>query len=114
MCVCVCVCVALVFTHDYYAGAQTMQARFFDSLPGGGLEFPFKPSGGGMMAGGTAAAPSSGHTGLLKETLIWNFIVQLASAIRAVHNCGLACRVIHPTKLIITGESRCVFTCPVQ
>lgn len=46
------------------------------------------------------------HAGLLPESLIWAYIVQLSSALRTIHTAGLACRVMDPTKILITGKTR--------
>ena len=43
--------------------------------------------------------------GLLSESLIWSYVVQLSSALRTIHAHGLACRVMDPTKIIVTGKS---------
>lgn len=46
------------------------------------------------------------HAGLLPESLIWAYIVQLSSALRTIHTAGLACRVMDPTKILVTGKTR--------
>ena len=50
--------------------------------------------------------PPRQHAGLLPESLIWAYIVQLSSALRTVHTAGLACRVMDPSKILITGKTR--------
>jgi PAB-dependent poly(A)-specific ribonuclease subunit 3 len=39
---------------------------------------------------------------LLPEPLIWSYVIQLTSALRTIHNAGLACRCLHPSKVILT------------
>lgn len=51
------------------------------------------------------------HAGLLPESLIWAYVVQLSSALRAIHAAGLACRTMDPTKIIIYGKSRLRLNC---
>ncbi|XP_061026551.1 PAN2-PAN3 deadenylation complex subunit PAN3 isoform X6 [Eubalaena glacialis] len=51
------------------------------------------------------------HAGLLPESLIWAYIVQLSSALRTIHTAGLACRVMDPTKILITGKTRLRVNC---
>jgi len=46
------------------------------------------------------------HAGLLPESLIWAYVVQLSSALRAVHAAGLASRTMDPSKIIIYSKSR--------
>jgi len=56
-----------------------------------------------------------GRTSFIPEPLLWSYIIQITSALRAIHHQGLACRVIDATKILITGRSRimisstCVF-----
>ena len=40
------------------------------------------------------------------ENVLWSFVSQLLSALRAIHTSGRACRIIHPSKIIITGKNR--------
>ena len=44
--------------------------------------------------------------GLLPENLIWFYVVQLSAALRSIHNNGLACRVLDPTKVLLTDKTR--------
>lgn len=44
----------------------------------------------------------------LPERTIWSYIIQIASAIKAVHDKGLAVRMIDVTKILVTGKNRCV------
>jgi len=40
------------------------------------------------------------------EQVLWSYLVQLASALKAIHTSGLAARSISPTKVILTGKNR--------
>uniref|UniRef100_A0A8C3AWI2 PAN2-PAN3 deadenylation complex subunit PAN3 n=1 Tax=Cyclopterus lumpus TaxID=8103 RepID=A0A8C3AWI2_CYCLU len=55
--------------------------------------------------------PPRQHAGLLPESLIWAYIVQLSSALRTIHTAGLACRVMDPSKILITGKTRLRLNC---
>uniref|UniRef100_A0A667XBF6 PAN2-PAN3 deadenylation complex subunit PAN3 n=1 Tax=Myripristis murdjan TaxID=586833 RepID=A0A667XBF6_9TELE len=55
--------------------------------------------------------PPRQHAGLLPESLIWAYIVQLSSALRTIHTAGLACRVMDPSKILITGKTRLRVNC---
>lgn len=57
-------------------------------------------------AGQHEPPPPRQHAGLLPESLIWAYIVQLSSALRTIHTAGLACRVMDPSKILITGKTR--------
>lgn len=59
-----------------------------------------------LYAGQHEPPPPRQHAGLLPESLIWAYIVQLSSALRTIHTAGLACRVMDPSKILITGKTR--------
>jgi PAB-dependent poly(A)-specific ribonuclease subunit 3 len=44
----------------------------------------------------------------LPERVIWSYFIQLVNAIKAVHDAGLAVRVIDATKVMVTDENRLV------
>lgn len=71
---------AVFFVHQYHAGAVTLRERFFDVGPGGqGVPLP--------------------------ESLVWSCLVQLASAVRAVHGNGLAVRTLQLNHILCTQEN---------
>jgi PAB-dependent poly(A)-specific ribonuclease subunit 3 len=45
---------------------------------------------------------------IVPESTIWSYVVQLASAIKAVHEVGQAVRMIDITKVLVTGKNRSV------
>jgi len=46
------------------------------------------------------------HPSYIPEDVLWSYITQLASGIRAIHAAGLACRVVTLSKVILTGRNR--------
>ncbi|XP_030836314.1 PAN2-PAN3 deadenylation complex subunit pan3-like isoform X2 [Strongylocentrotus purpuratus] len=110
---------SIVFVHDYHPGATTLMSRHFGHSGGlnsfrKGHSGPFPGSRGGGGGGGGSGGPNGprGHSaGLLPEGLIWTYIVQLSSALRAIHTAGLACRVMDPTKILILAKSRLRVNC---
>lgn len=42
----------------------------------------------------------------VSETVLWSYVTQLASALKAIHNAGLAARVLDTSKVIVTGKNR--------
>jgi PAB-dependent poly(A)-specific ribonuclease subunit 3 len=40
------------------------------------------------------------------EPALWSYVVQIASALKAIHNSGLAARVLDPSKILVTGKNR--------
>ena len=47
--------------------------------------------------------PPSYPSALLPETLLWDYVIQLSGVLRQIHAAGLACRVLDPTKILVTG-----------
>lgn len=43
---------------------------------------------------------------VLPERTLWSYIIQIASAMRRVHESGLAVRMIDATKILVTGKNR--------
>jgi PAB-dependent poly(A)-specific ribonuclease subunit 3 len=46
------------------------------------------------------------QTGLLAESLIWEYVVQISSLIRTLHAASLACRCLHLSRLLVDGDSK--------
>jgi PAB-dependent poly(A)-specific ribonuclease subunit 3 len=46
------------------------------------------------------------NSGTVPEQVLWSYIVQLGSAIRAVHSANLAVRCMDPSKVIVTEKTR--------
>jgi PAB-dependent poly(A)-specific ribonuclease subunit 3 len=51
------------------------------------------------------------QNGLLAESLIWTYVIQLTSALRHIHSSALACRTLDPTKILVTSKSRLLLNC---
>lgn len=44
--------------------------------------------------------------GVLPESLLWSYIIELCSALRSVHSAGLAVRALDPSKVLVTSRGR--------
>ncbi|KAM3837326.1 PAN2-PAN3 deadenylation complex subunit PAN3 isoform 1-T1 [Vipera latastei] len=95
---------SLVFAYDFHAGGETMMSRHFNDPS---ADAYFTKRKWGQHDG---PLPRQ-HAGLLPESLIWAYIVQLTSALRTIHTAGLACRVMDPTKILVTGKTRLRVNC---
>lgn len=42
----------------------------------------------------------------VSETVLWSYVTQLASALKTIHQSGLAARVIDISKILVTGKNR--------
>jgi PAB-dependent poly(A)-specific ribonuclease subunit 3 len=43
----------------------------------------------------------------LPEATLWSYMIQIASAIKVVHEAGLAVSMVDATKIMVTGKNRC-------
>ncbi|XP_059488962.1 PAN2-PAN3 deadenylation complex subunit PAN3 isoform X3 [Neocloeon triangulifer] len=95
---------SIVFVYDYHPGAETLMSKHFSaSDQANGFPDPF--NGDHNVArpySHTKNALLRQHASLLPEPLIWSYVIQLTSALRTIHNAGLAYRCLHPSKVILT------------
>lgn len=42
----------------------------------------------------------------VSETVMWSYVTQIASALKTIHNLGLAARVLETSKILVTGKNR--------
>lgn len=68
---------SLFFSYDYHPGAENLDAKHFNQ-----------------------------SNELIPESTLWSYIIQLLSLLRTVHNAGLACRILVPSKILVTGRNR--------
>ncbi|KAH7927228.1 hypothetical protein BV22DRAFT_1061477 [Leucogyrophana mollusca] len=80
---------SLVVAYDYHPNAQTL------------YETHIKQKAPVFHQGRLQALPSN-----LSEDTVWTYIIQISSAIRAVHEAGLAVRMVDATKILVTGKNR--------
>ncbi|EJF60102.1 hypothetical protein BD309DRAFT_990161 [Dichomitus squalens] len=80
---------SLVVVYDDHPNAQTL------------YEAHIKPKAPQFQNGRLQA-----QSNRISERTIWSYVIQIANAIKAVHDAGLAVRLIDPTKILITGKNR--------
>ncbi|KIK23323.1 hypothetical protein PISMIDRAFT_29486 [Pisolithus microcarpus 441] len=80
---------SLVVCYDYHPDSQSLMELYFRSM---------SPS----ILHGQLSAP----LGRIPEATLWTYIIQIANAIRAAHEAGLAVRMIDPAKILLTGKNR--------
>ena len=85
-------CSALVVVYDYHPNAETL----FN------LHLKLKPPT--FQNGRTQQSKDAPP---IPERTLWSYIIQLASAIQAIHDAGLAVRLVDPTKILVTSKNRC-------
>ncbi|XP_017071182.1 PAN2-PAN3 deadenylation complex subunit PAN3 isoform X1 [Drosophila eugracilis] len=94
---------SLVLVYDYYPGSQTLLAKYFTPTPEtNGYTDPFQGEARPFSHKSNMQRTSNGP--LLPEATIWSIIMQLTAGLKAIHHAGLACKVLDPTKIIVTGK----------
>eukprot|EP01113_Clastostelium_recurvatum_P042577 TRINITY_DN6906_c0_g1_i8.p1 TRINITY_DN6906_c0_g1~~TRINITY_DN6906_c0_g1_i8.p1 ORF type:complete len:739 (-),score=149.18 TRINITY_DN6906_c0_g1_i8:143-2359(-) len=71
---------SLYFVYDYFPLSETLESKYLGSGPGA--------------------------VGYVPEPVLWSVVCQLVLALRVVHGAGLAMRVVHPSKIIVTSRNR--------
>lgn len=51
-------------------------------------------------------ATVGGNNPTVPERVVWSYIVQIASALKCVHNSGLAMRTVDVNRVLVTGKNR--------
>ncbi|KFB45048.1 hypothetical protein ZHAS_00012991 [Anopheles sinensis] len=94
---------SLVIVYDFHPGSQTLLSKYFTSVPEtNGYTDPF--AGEARPFSHKSSMHRTSATSLLPENEIWSIIMQLSAGLRAMHQAGLACRTLDPTKIIVTGK----------
>ncbi|KAH7882225.1 hypothetical protein F5I97DRAFT_1817773 [Phlebopus sp. FC_14] len=79
---------SLVVSYDFHPNSQTLSDRY--------LSLSYSASDHSRTA----------TSDIVSEATLWSYIIQIANAIRATHEAGLAVRVVDPSKILITGKNR--------
>ncbi|CAG9558806.1 unnamed protein product [Danaus chrysippus] len=99
---------SLVLVYDYHPACITMLNKYLGGAGGdvNGFMDPFSsdpdaPRPYTHQKNAMLRAVATGQ--LLPEAMLWSMLVQLTSALRAIHSHGLACRTLEPSKVIVNG-----------
>ncbi|XP_019847695.1 PAN2-PAN3 deadenylation complex subunit PAN3 isoform X2 [Bactrocera dorsalis] len=94
---------SLVLVYDYHPGSQTLLAKYFTpTQEPNGYPDPFQGDARPFSHKSNLQRTNNGP--LLPEASIWSIIMQLTAGLRAIHQAGLACKVLDPTKVLVTGK----------
>ncbi|KAH7872582.1 uncharacterized protein C8R40DRAFT_1116143 [Lentinula edodes] len=116
---------SLVVVYSYYPNAQTLFDAHMKSTTPSALPQHILNGGGRVLLGQSHSLPQLSQYGQMlpshfasslslhqlqaggiPERVLWSYIVQIASAIKRVHEAGLAVRTIDATKILLTGKNR--------
>lgn len=79
---------SLIIVTDYHPNSKTLVEEHFKQVP---------------MQRFHGRQAASSH---VPEQVLWGYIVQIASALKAIHGSGLAARLITPSKILLTSKNR--------
>ncbi|EMR11008.1 hypothetical protein PNEG_00609 [Pneumocystis murina B123] len=82
---------SIVFVYDYHPLSITLYEKHFGQYFQKGSECH--------------------HRGVISEYVLWNYLIQIISAIKSIHAEGLAVRVLDLTKILLTGKMRLRINC---
>ncbi|KAJ3894491.1 hypothetical protein GG344DRAFT_86557 [Lentinula edodes] len=116
---------SLIVVYSYYPNAQTLFDAHMKSTTPSALPQHILNGGGRVFLGQSHSLPQLSQYGQMlpshfasslslhqlqasgiPERVLWSYIVQIASAIKRVHEAGLAVRTIDATKILLTGKNR--------
>lgn len=78
---------SLIIVTDYHPLSQTLADKY-------------------LAQNSTRHATSRTNQPFISEHELWNYIVQITSALKAIHSAGLAARLINPQKVLLTSKNR--------
>ncbi|KAG9021492.1 PAB-dependent poly(A)-specific ribonuclease subunit 3 [Tulasnella sp. UAMH 9824] len=89
---------SLVFVYDFHPGAQNLYSAHIALDP---------------LASGPRAPWNLGHPNAkpIPEDTLWAYIIQVAGAIKAAHEQGMALRLLDVSKVLLTGKNRVRLDC---
>lgn len=76
---------SLIFVQDYHPLSKTLAEEYLSATPSPGGRFQKTP---------------------IAEAILWSYITQIATALKAIHSINLAARCLDATKIIITEKNR--------
>lgn len=101
---------SLVVAYAHHPSAKTLAEEYLKhitSATNSGTSTPVAlPTGGRHAPFGRQRTSTPSTTSRIPERTLWTYIVQIANAIKVVHDAGLAVRVLDATKVLITGKNR--------
>ncbi|CAA9997558.1 unnamed protein product [Nesidiocoris tenuis] len=107
---------SIVFVYEYHPSSETLLAKHFsqpDGLNGYSESFSSNPNAPRPYSHSkNSLLRQQAASGMLPETTIWSYIIQLTGALAVIHAAGLAARCLDPSKIIHTGHMRLRLSTP--
>uniref|UniRef100_A0A5S6QSG5 PAN2-PAN3 deadenylation complex subunit PAN3 n=1 Tax=Trichuris muris TaxID=70415 RepID=A0A5S6QSG5_TRIMR len=87
---------SVVLVYDFHPLAVTLHARHFNEE---------------SIERNSNAACSSSNQSFIPEATLWQYIIAISSALRAIHSAGLFAKTVDATKILVVGKSRLLINC---
>lgn len=91
---------SLVFVYDFHPASKTLLAQYYFNS---NSSFSSKVGSGSTVNRPYSQQQQAQRQKLLPEQHIWSYIIQLLSALRAIHSKGLVARIVDVKKILITS-----------
>jgi PAB-dependent poly(A)-specific ribonuclease subunit 3 len=108
--------VALVVSYAYHPNSQTLADLYLKNPASSSASTPTAGTPPPIISGGRfKVKPNQGQIGAFNqpryshrvpERTLWSYVVQIANATKAVHDAGMAVRVLDASKILVTGKNR--------
>ncbi|GAA5903226.1 PAN-complex poly(A)-binding subunit PAN3 [Sporobolomyces salmoneus] len=113
---------SIIFVYDFHPCSQTLYEAHLSpsatlppnpwSTPSPLTHTPFRGPRSTPLPNSSSSSSSPAHNGgaggppSLPERVLWSYIVQIGSALKCVHQNGLAMRSIEVNRVLVTGKNR--------
>ncbi|KAK5726803.1 PAB-dependent poly(A)-specific ribonuclease subunit 3 [Elasticomyces elasticus] len=84
---------SLIVVTDYHPLSRTLGEKYFSTI-------------NNTRVGKGAAGGTAGNGPFVQEQDLWNYIVQLAGALKAIHEAGFAAQTVSASKVLLTAKNR--------
>ncbi|EYB82351.1 hypothetical protein Y032_0361g3463 [Ancylostoma ceylanicum] len=101
---------SVVLVYDYHPLADSLKTRHFGRMLGSSfIDGITGAKISGQLPGHNSTQMQQG-AGVV-EWLLWSYVIQLSSALRAVHANGLASRCVDLSKILVHGKNKILLNC---
>ncbi|CDW57355.1 PAB dependent poly(A) specific ribonuclease [Trichuris trichiura] len=87
--------VAVVLVYDFHPSAETLRFRHLNE----------------EAIDDNLTTVSSSSQSRIPEAILWQYIIAISSALRAIHSAGLYARTVDASKILVVGKSRLLINC---
>ncbi|KAK6009049.1 hypothetical protein OSTOST_26056, partial [Ostertagia ostertagi] len=101
---------SVILVYDYHPLADSLKTRHFGRMLGSGFIDGITGAKMSSQLSGHASNQMQQGAGVV-EWLLWSYVIQLSSALRAVHANGLASRCVDLSKILVHGKSKILLSC---